>query len=142
MTPREAASGRRPVRAALVAPLLLFAALAACRHDYGVERREAQVHVWLDVPAARSSAQAVDLAVAVGGRTVADGRFDFPGGQTLIELPTAYVAAGNTTVVVTRGGRTVASTAVRVDHVAFVRVRVDGGAVSVTQERREPGSAP
>ncbi len=143
LPPRPLALRARLAPAALAFLLGIAGALglAACRHDYGIESREAAVHVWLEAPAATAADQSVEVAVTVAGQTAANGRYRFPAGNPLQEVNTVYVPSGNREVVVTRGGARIAAGTVRVGQIAFVRVRLEGAGASVIQDRYEPGSA-
>jgi hypothetical protein len=134
----------RALAAALAALGLALAGLAAlpgCRHAYGIEERESPVHVWIDVPAARTADQTVELTVTVGGLAAARGTYLFPAGRPRQEMPPLYLRAGSHPVVVTRGGRVVASDTVPVGHVTWIVVTVDGAGASVARSRAEPGTA-
>lgn len=126
---------------ALLSALAITLPLAACRHRYGVENREAAVHVWLEAPAALAADAVADVTVTVGGKTAANGTYRFAAGFPLQQVSTVYVPSGAREVVVSRGGTRLAAATLRVSHVAFVRVRIEGGGARVIQDQREPGSA-
>jgi hypothetical protein len=127
-------------RSAALAALALVLALAACRTRWGVEEREAAVHVWLEVPAAAQATQNVEVQVTVGGRQAANGTYAFPAGRTRQEMPAVYLRTGPQPVVVTRGGQVVANESVPVGHVTWLVVTLEGAGAKISRSKFEPGT--
>jgi hypothetical protein len=136
LVPRRPLSSVRGTVVALLA--LALPVLAACNVRYGVEEREVPVYVWIDVPAALTTDQRVDLTLTVGGRQVANGTYLFPAGRPRQEMPTVYLRTGNHPVVVTRGGTVVASETVPMGHVNWLVVTIDGAGARIARTGGEP----
>jgi hypothetical protein len=138
--PRRPLSSPRRAVLACLAIVALVATLPACRTRYGLEEREAPVYVWIDVPAARTADQRVELVVTVAGRQAANGTYLFTAARPRQEMPPLYLRAGNHPVVVTRGGVVVASETVAVGHVTWIVVTIDGAGAKVARSKGEPGT--
>jgi hypothetical protein len=125
------------MRTALSALALLL--LAGCAHDFGVERRETPLHLWLTVPDAAARGGRVHAEVRVGPYEVVAGPVEFPPGVTTVRLPTQYLAARTYPLVASfGGGRVRTSASVPLGGETWAHIVLRGAAASVSVSGEEP----
>ena len=113
----------------------------ACATDYGVERRETPVHVWLAAPGADQGERVYDALIYVGAEKVIEGSVRFGPDVGYVALPTVYVTAGKKTVsAVVRGGAASATAELTISAEHWIVVTIHGREVSISQSKFEPAT--
>ena len=124
---------------------LLSTALLAwggCGTSRIVENRETPVHVWLTIPAMAAQGGQVQALVYVGSHKVVEGPVVFPQGVSTVNLPTAFLPAGDKRVsVVLDGGRRAANDAVDIQQESWIQIIVEGGRIRIRHEDEQPNPA-
>lgn len=134
-------ASRRPAALLLLALLLLPPALlTGCSNPaYLVEQREVPVHVWLSAPDLAAQGGSVQALIYVGPQKVVEGPVRFEAGRGTVELPSAYVRAGEVTIsAVLDGGSASASDRVEIGSEAWVHVTLRGRAASLRVSETQP----